>query len=173
MILGFHLSFGAFNAERAQILAQSHQRPLVEKAGEIVRAVGKQLAAPDSDEEVEKLALDLLSALALSAACARATCARPSGVASPRSLAMRPSVAASGVRASSMASSAYSCARAASTSSISAGCSPQGAGCKIVHATSITAATDNTRLVGTVEQLDTKSWEMLARHSGSITRPAA
>ena len=74
---------------------------------------------------------------------------------------MRPSVAASGVRASSMASSAYSCARAASTSSISAGCSPQGAGCKIVHATSITAATDNTRLVGTFDQLDTKGWEML------------
>ena len=60
MILGFHLSFGAFNAARAEILAHSHRRPLVAKAGEIVRGVGKQLAALDSYEEVEKLALDLL-----------------------------------------------------------------------------------------------------------------
>ena len=173
MILGFHLSFGAFNAVRAEILAQSRQRPLVEKAGEIVRSVGKQLAAPNSNEKVEILALRSSRRSRSPAACARATCARPSGVASPRSLAMRPSVAASGDRASSMASSEYSCARAASTSSISAGCSPQGAGCKIVHATSITVSTDNTRLAGTFDQLDTKGWEMLVPRAGSITRPAA
>ena len=62
MIFRFHLAFGAFDAERAQILAQSRQRPLVEKAGEIIRAVRKQLAAPDADEKIEKLALDLFDA---------------------------------------------------------------------------------------------------------------
>ena len=36
MVLGFHLSFGAFDAVRAEILAQSRQRPFIEKAGEIV-----------------------------------------------------------------------------------------------------------------------------------------
>ena len=36
VVLGFHLSFGAFDTVRAEILAQSRQRPFVEKAGEVV-----------------------------------------------------------------------------------------------------------------------------------------
>jgi hypothetical protein len=36
VILWFRQSFGAFNAVRAKILAQSRQWPFVEKAGEIV-----------------------------------------------------------------------------------------------------------------------------------------
>ena len=62
MILGFHLPFGAFDAEREQILAQPRERPFVEKAGEIIRAIRKQLAAPDSNEEIEKLTFDLFGA---------------------------------------------------------------------------------------------------------------
>ena len=36
VIFWLGLSFGAFNAVRAQIFAQPRQRPFVEKAGEIV-----------------------------------------------------------------------------------------------------------------------------------------
>ena len=36
VILRFRMSFGAFNVVRAEIVAQSRQRPFVEKAGEIV-----------------------------------------------------------------------------------------------------------------------------------------
>ena len=60
MILGLRLAFGALDAEPREILAQPRQRPLVQEAGEIVRAVGQQLAAPEPDEEIEILALDAL-----------------------------------------------------------------------------------------------------------------
>ena len=42
-----------------QILAQARQWTLVEKAGQIIRTVGQEFAAPDADEEIEKLARDL------------------------------------------------------------------------------------------------------------------
>ena len=58
VILRLHLSFGAFNAKRAKILAQSRQRPFVEKAGEAVRCVGEQLATSNSNEKGGILALN-------------------------------------------------------------------------------------------------------------------
>src|SRR5262249_55964197 len=41
---------------------QPRQRPLMQKAGEIIGAVREQLAAAEPDKEVEVLALDALSA---------------------------------------------------------------------------------------------------------------
>ena len=70
--------------KRRQILAQPRQRPLVQEAGEIIGAVGQQLAAADADEQIEEFALDLASTSRVLAASASSTCARPSGVASPR-----------------------------------------------------------------------------------------
>ena len=40
------------------MFAQPRQRPLVQEPGEIIRAVGQQLAAAQPDEEIEVLALD-------------------------------------------------------------------------------------------------------------------
>src|SRR5260221_9982752 len=45
-----------------QILAQARQWTLVEKAGQIIRTVGQEFAAPDADEEIEKLTRDLFGA---------------------------------------------------------------------------------------------------------------
>src|SRR5439155_4356938 len=58
VVFGFTLPLDAFDAESPQILAQARQRALVEKSGQVVRTVGQKLAAPDADEEVEKLARD-------------------------------------------------------------------------------------------------------------------
>jgi hypothetical protein len=57
MILGFYIALGPLDAEFLEILAQPLQRPLVEKAGEVVRAVGQELAAAEPDEEIEVFAL--------------------------------------------------------------------------------------------------------------------
>src|SRR5256885_1322448 len=50
---------GPRDGERAQIGAQARERAFIEKAGQIVRGVGKQLAASYTDEEVEEFARDL------------------------------------------------------------------------------------------------------------------
>ena len=55
---GSHCSVDALDAESARVLAQPRQRPLIEEAGEIIRTVGQQFAAPDPDEEIEEFALD-------------------------------------------------------------------------------------------------------------------
>ena len=60
MILRLGIAFGALDAERAEVLAQPRQRPLVQEAGEVVRAVGQQLAAAEPDEQIEVFALDAL-----------------------------------------------------------------------------------------------------------------
>ena len=60
VVLRLRLSFDTFDAVRAKILAQSSQRPFVKKTGEIVGSVGKQFAAPNSDEKGEVLACDPL-----------------------------------------------------------------------------------------------------------------
>src|SRR5690242_13317743 len=62
VILGLMLVLDTLDAEHAEILAQARQRPLVEKTGEVVRAIGKQLAAADADEEIEEFTLDRLGA---------------------------------------------------------------------------------------------------------------
>ena len=48
------------DAEALQVAAQARQRPLVEKAGQIVGGVGEKLAPPQADEQVEVLAPDPL-----------------------------------------------------------------------------------------------------------------
>ena len=60
MILGLDIAFAARDRELVEILAQPLQRPFVEKAGEIVGAVGQELAAAEPDEQIEVLALDLV-----------------------------------------------------------------------------------------------------------------
>ena len=62
VILRLHLSLGAFDTVRAEILAQSRQRPFVEKAGEVIRSVGKQIAASNSNEQGEIFARDAFCA---------------------------------------------------------------------------------------------------------------
>ena len=56
VIFRFVLLFGPDDSERAQIVAQPRQRAFVQKAGEIVGAVGQQFASADTDEQFEKLA---------------------------------------------------------------------------------------------------------------------
>src|SRR5437879_5992940 len=58
VVLGLAQLLHPFDAERQQILAQARQRTLVEKAGQVIRAVGQQLTATDADEEIEILARD-------------------------------------------------------------------------------------------------------------------
>ena len=58
MVLGLDISLGALNSQPVEILAQARQRALVEKSGQVIRTVGQKLAAPDADEEVEKLTRD-------------------------------------------------------------------------------------------------------------------
>src|SRR5690349_4147969 len=57
MVLRLAVAVGARDAEPAQILAQPRERPFLQEAGEIIGAIGQQLAAPDADEQVEELAL--------------------------------------------------------------------------------------------------------------------
>ncbi len=65
MILGLRLAGGPFDSELAEIRAQPRERPLVQEAGEIIRSVGQQFAAPETDEEIEIFALDALDIGAL------------------------------------------------------------------------------------------------------------
>ena len=44
-----------------EVVAQPRQRALLQEAGEIIGAVGQQLAAADADEQIEELALDLFA----------------------------------------------------------------------------------------------------------------
>jgi len=60
MILGLGLPGPALDAELRQAFAQPRQRPLVQEAGKVVRAIRQQLAATEPDEEIEVLALDPL-----------------------------------------------------------------------------------------------------------------
>ena len=112
MIFRLAVAFDALDAERREVVAQPRQRALVQEAGEIVRAVGQQLAAAEADEQIEEFALDLLDGRV---ACGfrQRDMRNAERVASPRKPASRFSSAASGARTSSAASSAYSCARAA------------------------------------------------------------
>ena len=60
VILGFRIALGALDAKLHEILAQARERPLMQESGEIIGAVGQQLAAAEPDEEIEVLALDLV-----------------------------------------------------------------------------------------------------------------
>ena len=62
-----------------EIVAQPRERPLVQKAGQIVGRIGQQLAAAEPDEEIEIFALDALDVDARLPASASAACATPSG----------------------------------------------------------------------------------------------
>jgi hypothetical protein len=41
---------------------QARQRPLMQKSGEIIRAIGQEFPSPEPDEEIEIFALDALGA---------------------------------------------------------------------------------------------------------------
>ena len=58
MILRLVIAFDPLNTDHREIIPQTCERTLVEKAGEIVRGVRQKLAAPEPDEEIEILALD-------------------------------------------------------------------------------------------------------------------
>ena len=57
VVLRLDIALAALDAERLEIAAQPRQRALVQEAGQVVGAVGQQLAAPEPDEEIEILAL--------------------------------------------------------------------------------------------------------------------
>src|SRR5262249_57581254 len=58
MILRIGDVVGASNAEPSEVPAQARERPLVQKAGEIIGGIGQKLATTDADEQVEVFALD-------------------------------------------------------------------------------------------------------------------
>ena len=160
-----------------EIRAQPRQRTLVQEAGEIVRAVGQQLAAPEADEEIEDT---------------RARRARRwSRLAASRERGMRDAerarVAAQACRGARAArrparapaaptSSAYSCARAASTSSTLGGAGvlrrrdraaePRGRRRSPPRPTS-------TRSAGMRAQFETDGCEMPIWRASAPTPPAA
>ena len=173
MILGLVLPLGAFDAERGKILAQPRQRPLVEEAGEIIGAVGQQLAAPDADEQIEKFALDLLGV-------GRARGLRQSGVrhaerrrvaaqlGDAREQAPRPASAPAAPRAAHIPARArHRLRRTAAVSVIEVG--PQNSARRPRSPPRPTS----TRSAGTCDQLETEGWEMPIRRASSVTPPAA
>src|SRR5262249_43430024 len=62
VILGLSLPSRTLEAEWRQALAQRAQRPLMQKAGKIVRAIGQKLATTEPDEEIEVFAFGTLGA---------------------------------------------------------------------------------------------------------------
>src|SRR5260370_1107715 len=58
VVFGLVLAFDALDTEINEVGAQSGQRPLVQKTGQVIGSVGQQLAATDADEEVEIFAGD-------------------------------------------------------------------------------------------------------------------
>ncbi len=114
------------------------------------------------------------STVVVAAASARAACATPSGLASPRSFARRLRNASSGARTSSAASRAYSCARAASTSSrsIPLACWYRS-GRSAPRLTPVIASTWSTRSAGTRSQFETEGCEMPIFRASSVTPPTA
>ena len=59
VIFRLMLILDPLDAEFDQVFAQAGQRPLVQEAGDVIGAVGQELATPDADEEFEELAFDL------------------------------------------------------------------------------------------------------------------
>lgn len=55
VIFGFRMPLGASNTKRFEISAQARKRPLVQEAGQIIRTVRQQLAAPEPDKKIEEL----------------------------------------------------------------------------------------------------------------------
>src|SRR3569833_174214 len=62
VIFGLGNIVGARDTDLRVVLAQTRQRPLMQEAGEIIRAVRHDLAAADADEQREELALDSVGA---------------------------------------------------------------------------------------------------------------
>src|SRR5438876_10639378 len=62
MILRLGLPSRALDAEPRQALAQARQGPLMQKAGQVVRAIGQKLATTEPDKEIEEFALGALGA---------------------------------------------------------------------------------------------------------------
>ena len=62
VVLGLALRLDALDAEPAEVLAHPGERALVQEAGEVVGAVGQELAPRDADEEIEELPRDRLRA---------------------------------------------------------------------------------------------------------------
>ena len=60
VIFRLHHALGARDADNAKILAQPRQWTLVQEAGEIIRAIRQQLAAAETDEQIEELAFDAM-----------------------------------------------------------------------------------------------------------------
>ena len=62
VVLGLALRLDALDAEPGEALAHPGERALVQEAGEVVGAVGQELAPRDADEEIEELPRDRLRA---------------------------------------------------------------------------------------------------------------
>src|SRR5262245_38880232 len=56
VVLGLGLALYALDSQALQVATQPRQRALVEKAGQVVGRIGQQLAASQSNEQVEVLA---------------------------------------------------------------------------------------------------------------------
>src|SRR5262245_57469678 len=55
VILRLQLTLDPLDAEAPKVLAQSRERALMEKTGQVVGRIGEKLAAPQPDEEIEEL----------------------------------------------------------------------------------------------------------------------
>ena len=159
-----------------EIVAQPRQRPLVQEAGEIVGAVGQQLAAAEPDEEIEVLALDALDS-ASRGGLAERRMREPSGVASPRKPASRCEQVRVGRAREQRGRAAHIPARArhrlrrvarlALVLTVKIGPQHLAVDCR-----SLPRPT-STRSAGIRSQLETDGCEMPIRRASSLTPPAA
>src|SRR5690606_25592658 len=82
MVLRLADSFSPRDAKLGHVLTQPRQGPIMEKTGQVIGGIGKQLGLAHADEEVEMLALDLLEL-----AAPRHLGQRPDGLAQLRGIA--------------------------------------------------------------------------------------
>ena len=58
VILGFTHTLGALDPYRIHLSTQVGQRPIVQKSGQVITCKGKDLAAPDANEQFHILVAD-------------------------------------------------------------------------------------------------------------------
>ncbi len=58
MVFRLAVPLGALQPEARQVAAQRRERALVKESGQVIGGVGKQLAPPDADEQLEVFPLD-------------------------------------------------------------------------------------------------------------------
>ena len=174
MILRLVVALDALDSERREILAQPRERPLVQEAGEIVRRVRQQFAAPEPDEQIEVFALDPLRR-----SLRRGFGERDMRDAERRRIAAQCATASSAARRPARAPARSRAARIPARVRYRSrrlggiGARDRDRAADALRSTPVAASTASTRSAGTLSQLETDGCEMPTRRASSETPPAA